>query len=72
MRVETRRMIPVIHAKLFLTSISEEAIVVLVWLVSFSHLEMCSEDAGPTKDGEASFVDITNPTIFPVSEHRSC
>lgn len=73
MRVETRRMIPVIHAKLFRTS--STAIVALVWLASSSCLEMCNEDGAPImdpKDAEASFVDITSPIIFPkLSQQKS-
>jgi hypothetical protein len=66
MRVETSRMIPVIHAKLFRTSTTEAMSVVL--LASSSRLEMCSEDGASImdpKDDGASFVDITSPTIFP-------
>jgi len=69
MRVETSRMIPVIHAKLFLTSATEASFVLLA---SSSRLEMCSEEGVSImdpKDDEASFVDITSPTIFPISCH---
>jgi hypothetical protein len=68
MRVETSRMIPVIHAKLFRTS-TIEAIVALVWLASSSRLEMCNEDGASIMDprnDEASCVDTTSPTIFPI------
>lgn len=67
MRVETSRMIPVIHAKLFRTSTTEP--VALVWLASSSRLEMCNEDGASimdSKNDEASFVDITSPAIFPI------
>lgn len=67
MRVETSRMIPVIHAKLFRTSTT--AAISLVLLASASRLEMCSEDGAlimDPKDDEASFVDITSPTILPI------
>jgi hypothetical protein len=67
MKVETKRMIPVIHAKLNRTKYTE-AIVAFVWLASSSCLEMCNEDDAPImdlKDAEASFVDITSPTILP-------
>jgi len=67
MRVEKSRMIPVIHAKLFRTSTTEA--VALVWLASSSRLEMCNADGASImdpKNDEASSVDITSPTIFPV------
>lgn len=67
MIVETKRIIPVIHAKLFRTS-STEATVAVVWLASSSCLEMCNDDDAPMmdpKDAEASLVDIMSPTILP-------
>jgi len=66
MRVETSRMIPVIHAKLFLTSATEASFVLLA---SSSRLEMCSEEGVSImdpKDDEDSFADIISPTIFPI------
>jgi hypothetical protein len=72
MRVEIRRMIPVVHAKLNLTRIIaaiEAEAVALVMLASASRLEICKEDGASmmdAKDVDASFVDITSPTIFPI------
>jgi hypothetical protein len=70
MRVEIRRMIPVVHAKLNLTRIiAAIAAEPLVLLASASRLEICNEDGASmmdAKDVEASFVDITSPTIFPI------
>jgi hypothetical protein len=72
MRVEIRRMIPVVHAKLNLTRIIaaiEAEAVALVMLASASRLEICNEDGASmmdAKDVDASFVDITSPTIFPI------
>ena len=74
MRVETRRMIPVIHARLNLTRyIAAIEAVALVLDASASRLEICNEDSASmmdAKDVEASLADITSPTIFPILTHH--
>ena len=70
MIVDTRRMIPVVHAKLNLTRIIAAIVAEpFVLLASASRLEICNEEGASmidAKDVDASFVDITSPTIFPI------